>query len=89
MQLILAVSRGLLGDWLMAMSIPLLIARRAIAAWSAAGLHGPIRTGPAANELPGAALCALEGSAHAGLMLLLASSTAAAAIHLHHWEKPR
>jgi hypothetical protein len=89
MRLILAGSRGLLGDWLMPMTNPLLIAPRAIAAWSAAGLHGPIRTGPSANELPGAALCAFEGSALAGLMLLLASSTAAAAIHLHHWENSR
>jgi hypothetical protein len=88
MRLILASSRGLLGGWLVAMSIPLLIDPRAVAAWSATGLHDPIRIGLAAGELLGAALFAFEGSALAGLMLLLASFTAAAAIHLHHGERP-
>jgi hypothetical protein len=88
MRLILASSRGLLGGWLMAMTIPLLIDARAIAAWSAAGLHDQIRIALAASELLGAALFAFEGSALAGLTLLLASFTAAAAIHWHHGEKP-
>jgi hypothetical protein len=89
MQLILASSRGVLCGWLTALTIPPLIDPRAIAACSAAALHDPIRSEPAANELFGAALCAFEGSALAGLKLLPASFTAAAAIDLRHGEIPR
>jgi hypothetical protein len=88
MRLILASSRGLLGGWLMAMTISLLIDARAIAAWSAAGFHDFIRIALAASELLGAALFAFEVSALAGLTLLLASFIAVAAIHLHHGQRP-
>jgi hypothetical protein len=88
MRLILASGRGLLGGWLMAMAIPLLLDPGAIAGWPAAGLHDHGRIGLAAVELLGAALVALEGTAVAGLMLLLVSFAAAAAIHLHQGDKP-
>lgn len=88
MRVSLASGRGLLGGWLMAMAIPLLIDPRAIAGWSAAGFHDHLRIALAVIELLGAALFAFESSAVAGFLLLLASFIAAAAIHLHHGDKP-
>jgi hypothetical protein len=88
MRVILASARGLLGGWLIAMTIPLLLDPRAIAGWSAVGLHDHIRIGLAATEMLGAALFAFEGSAVTGLLLLLASFIAAAAIHLYHGDRP-
>jgi hypothetical protein len=88
MRMMLASGRGLLGGWLIAMAIPLLMDPRAIAAWSATGFHDHIRIGLAAIEVLGGALFAFEGSAVAGLVLLLASFVAAAAIHLYHGDRP-
>jgi hypothetical protein len=88
MRMMLASGRGLLGGWLIAMAIPLLIDPRAISGWSATGLHDNIRIGLAAVEVLGGALFAFEGSSVAGLVLLLAAFLAAAAIHLYHGDKP-
>jgi hypothetical protein len=88
MRVILASGRGLLGGWLMAMTVPLLHDPRAIAGWSAAGLHDTIRIGLAATELIGAALFAIERTAASGLVLLLISFSAAAAIHLRLGDRP-
>jgi hypothetical protein len=87
-RIILASARGLLGGWLIAMTIPLLINQRAITALSAAGLHDQYRVALAAIEMLGAALFAFEAPAAVGLVLLLASFIAAAAIHLYHGDKP-
>ncbi len=86
--MILASGRGLLGGWLMAMAAPLLFDPRAIVGWSATGFHDRLRVGLALVELLGAALFAFEGAAVAGFLLLLASFISAAAIHLHHGDKP-
>jgi hypothetical protein len=88
MRVILASSRGLLGGWLMAMTMPLMINPRAVADWSATGLHDELRVGLAAIEVLGAALFAFDGTALAGLLLLLISFIAAAVIHLRLGDRP-
>ncbi len=88
MRLILASARGLLGGWIIALTVPLLIDPHAIAAWSAVGLGNRSRMLLAAAELLGAALFAFETPILAGLALLMAAFVAAGVLHLHHGETP-
>jgi len=87
-RLTLASARGLLSGWIIALTIPLLIDPRTIAAWSAAGLGGRPRLLLAVIELLGAALFAFETSVVAGLVLLMLTFVAAGAAHLHQGQIP-
>jgi hypothetical protein len=88
MRLTLASARGLLGGWLLAHTLPLLIDHREIGAWSAMGLGDQLRIALAAIELLGAVLFAFEATMSAGLALLLTAFVIAALIHIHHSQLP-
>ncbi len=88
MRLTLASARGLLGGWLLAHTLPLLIDHREIGHWSAMGLGDPLRIALATIELLGAVLFAFEATVSVGLALLLAAIVIAALIHIHHGQAP-
>jgi threonine/homoserine/homoserine lactone efflux protein len=87
-RLILASARGLLGGWLIAVTVPLLIDPHTIAAWAAAGLGDRARLVLATVEILGAALFAFETQVVNGFALLMVSFIAAAILHVHHHEMP-
>lgn len=84
----LASARGLLGGWLLAVTVPLLTDAATISAWAAAGLHDRARIGLAAAELLGAVLFAFERPIIAGFALLLGSFSVAAAVHIQVGKAP-
>jgi len=86
MRLTLVSLRGLLGGWLLAHTLPLLISQQEIGGWSAMGLGDHLRIGLATIELLGAVLFALEATVNAGLALLLTAFVIAALIHIHHGQ---
>jgi hypothetical protein len=88
MRLILASARGLLGGWLVAVTMPLLFDPHVVAAWDAAGLGNRSRVALATLELLGAVLFAFDAQAATGFALLLVSFIAAATLHLHLHEIP-
>jgi hypothetical protein len=87
-RLSLASARGLLGGWLIAVTVPLLIDPHTIAAWAAAGLGNRSRMTLATVEILGAVLFAFEAQLVTGFALLMVSFVVAATLHLHHHEIP-
>jgi hypothetical protein len=88
MRLIMASLRGHFSGWLLAFTIPLISDTATINAWSNAGLQDEARIGLAMAELFGAALFAFEPLIFTGVVLLLASFAAAAAVHIHNDNAP-
>ena len=88
MRLALASGRGLLGGFLIALTIPLLGDPHSIAAWSAMGLGAGTRVALALAELLGAALFAFEFAVVWGGALLIAAFAAAALLHMRQGELP-
>ena len=88
MPLMLASGRGLLGGWLVAHTLPLLIDHRDISAWTAIGLGDHLRLGLGTIELLGAVLFAFEATITTGFVLLLVAFVIAAIIHIHNGQVP-
>jgi len=88
MRLMLASSRGLLGGFVIALTLPLLSDPHTIAAWSAVGLGNHARLGLAAGEILGAALFAFESGVIWGSALLIAAFAVGATLHVRHGEMP-
>jgi hypothetical protein len=88
MKVALAGCRGLLGGWIVAVTIPLLLAPAAIAQSSVIGLGDRSRIALASAEILGALLFPFQRVVTAGAVLLLAAFLVAAALHFHHGEWP-
>jgi hypothetical protein len=88
MPLMLASGRGLLGGWLVAHTLPLLVGHQEVAAWAAMGLGDHLRLGLATIELLGAVLFAFDATVTTGFVLLLMAFVIAAVIHIHHGQAP-
>jgi len=80
----LAVARGLLAGWILAVTVPLLVDTATIAAWTGIGLGFRLRWTLALVEITGAVLFAFERTVAVGAVLLIATFLVAATLHVRH-----